>query len=167
MVHRRVRNMIDEQTLMETHWRETIADYDVPQTIILASHLGVDMDEAQHYIDSEDFLVLTDEHADEYVREEIEEMVWAFSPSFLSVHTKVSEEAIRKIQESMYEDANESLTGMIKDLIGLLKMQCVVMGEDISLQVTTMKKDTRTTYQSRNGRCYETKKETYFIYRRN
>jgi predicted nucleotidyltransferase len=101
--------MIDEQTLMETNWREMIADYDVPQTIILASHLGVDMDEAQHYIDDQDYLVLTDEEADKAVREEIEEMVWAFTPSFLSAHTNVSEEAIRKIQE-MYEDANDALT---------------------------------------------------------
>ena len=160
--------MIDEQTLMETHWRETIADYDVPQTIILASHLGVDMDEAQHNIDSEDFLVLTDEQADKYVREEIEEMVWAFSPSFLSAHTKVTEETIRKIQESMCEDANESLTVLIKDFDWFVEdaVRCDGRGHFLAGYDHVERCED---YLSvvRNGRCYETKKETYYIYRRN
>ena len=73
----------NEEEIMREHWRETIQDYDV-QTIIIAKHLGVDLDDAQGEIDNEDHLVLTDEEADEAVREEIEEMVWAFDPAFLS-----------------------------------------------------------------------------------
>ncbi len=73
-----------------------------------------DYDEAQNNIDSEDYLVLTDEEADEVVRKEIEEMVWAFNASFLQAHTGVDADAIEKIQE-MCEDANEPLTDMIKD----------------------------------------------------
>lgn len=73
-----------------------------------------DYEEAQSNIDSEDCLVLTDEEADEAVREEIEEMVWAFNASFLQAHTGVDANAIEKIQE-MCESANEPLTAMIKD----------------------------------------------------
>jgi len=159
--------MIDEQTLMETHWRETIADYDVPQTIILASHLGWSMDDAQSAIDSEDYLVLTDEQADEYVFEEIAQMVWAFSPSFLSIHTKVSEEAIRKVQE-LSEDSNNALTAMIKDFDWFVEdaVRCDGRGHFLAGY------DHEERYEDylsvvRNYRCYETKKETYFIYRRN
>ena len=104
----------NEEEIMKELWQETIADYDVPQTIILAKHLGVDLDDAQGEIDSEDYLVLTDEEADEAVREDIKEMVWAFTPSFLRAHTGVTIEAIAKLQE-MCEDANESLKAMIKD----------------------------------------------------
>ena len=159
--------MIDEQTLMETHWRETIADYDVPQTIILASHLGVDMDEAQHYIDSEDYLVLTDEQADDWVREEIEEMVWAFTPSFLSVHTRVSEEAIKKVQE-MCEGANESITAMIKDFDWFVEDAVRCDGRGHFLAGYDCEEHEKI-YASvvRNGRCYEVEQSAYYIYRRN
>jgi hypothetical protein len=159
--------MIDEQTLMETHWRETIADYDVPQTIILARHLGVDMDDAQSYIDSEDYLVLTDEKADEHVREEIEELVWAFNASFLQAHTGVDANAIEKIQE-MCESANEPLTAMIKDFDWFVEDAVRHDGRGHFLAGY----DHEERYEDylsvvRNGRCYETKKETYYIYRRN
>jgi len=73
-----------------------------------------DYEEAQHNIDSEDYLVLTDEEADEAVRGEIEELVWAFNASFLQAHTGVDADAIEKIQE-MCEGANEPLKAMIKD----------------------------------------------------
>jgi hypothetical protein len=162
--------MIDEQTLMETNWRETIADYDVPQTIILARHLGVDMDDAQSYIDSEDYLVLTDEEADEHVREEIEELVWAFKPSFLSAHTNMSWEAIRKIQESMSEDedANESLTAMIKDFDWFVEDAVRHDGRGHFLAGYDHE-EREEIYASvvRNGRCYEVEQNTYYIYRRN
>jgi hypothetical protein len=89
------------------------------QAIVLAHYLAEgdnrpDYDEAQSDFDSEHYLVYTNEEADEAVREEIEQLVWAFNPSFLSAHTRVSEEAIKKIQE-MCESANEPLTAMIKD----------------------------------------------------
>ena len=161
------RKMIDEQTLMETHWRETIADYDVPQTIILASHLGIDMDDAQSYIDSEDYLVLTDEEADEAVREEIEEMVWAFTPSFLSAHTGVDEEVFEALADRC-ESNNESFKRMIKDFDHFVDDAVGIDGRGHFLAGY----DHEENYEDylsvvRNGRCYETKKETYFIYRRN
>ena len=48
------------------------------------------------------------------MREEIEEIVWAFNASFLQAHTGVDFNVITKIQE-MCDDANEPLTAMIKD----------------------------------------------------
>ena len=105
--------MIEEKYLMETHWNNYKQEYDT-EAIVLAAHLGVDIDDAENYIEADDYLVLTDEQADEAVREDIEQMIWAFTPSFLSAHTRVSEEAIKKIQE-LYEDANDALAEMIKD----------------------------------------------------
>ena len=107
----------DEQ--VKQQWYDSLTDeYDL-QAIVLAHYLAEgynrpDYDEAQSDFDSEDFFVYTDEEADEAVRENIEEMVWAFTPSFLRAHTGVTIEAIAKIQE-MSEDANEPLTAMIKD----------------------------------------------------
>jgi len=159
--------MIDEQTLMETHWRETIADYDVPQTIILASHLGVSMDDAQSFIDDQDYLVLTDTEADKAVREDIEEMVWAFTPSFLRAHTGVTIEAIAKIQE-MSEDANEPLTAMIKDFDHFVDDAVACDGRGHFLAGYDHEENSET-YASvvRDGRCYKAEKMTYYIYRRN
>jgi len=80
-----------------------------------AGSLGfADYAEAQDNINSEDCLILTDEEADEAVREEIEELVWAFNASFLQAHTSVDADTIAKIQE-LYEESNELLKAMIKD----------------------------------------------------
>ena len=107
----------DEQ--VKQRWYDHLTnDYDL-QAIVLAHYLAEgdnrpDYDEAQNDFDNGDYLVYTDEEADEAVREDIEEMVWAFTPSFLRAHTGVTIEAIAKLQE-MCEDANEPLTAMIKD----------------------------------------------------
>ncbi len=107
----------DEQ--VKQRWYDNLTDeYDL-QAIVLAHYLAEgdnrpDYDEAQSDYDNQDFSVYTDEEADEAVREEIEEMVWAFNASFLQAHTGVTIEAIAKIQE-MCEGANEPLTAMIKD----------------------------------------------------
>jgi hypothetical protein len=114
-------NMNDEQ-LKASLWINVTEEMGVTaEGIALAIHLkdkGTftpwDFEEAQHWVDSEDYLVLTDEQADEWCKEEIEEMVWAFTPSFLQAHTGVDADAIKKIQE-MCEGANEPLTAMIKD----------------------------------------------------
>jgi len=107
----------DEQ--MKQDWYDNLTkEYD--ERVIAFAHYDAggfgfaDYDEAQNNIDSEDFLVYTDEEADEAVRKEIEESVWAFNASFLQAHTGVHADVIKKIQE-MCEDANEPLTDMIKD----------------------------------------------------
>jgi hypothetical protein len=111
----------DEQ--MKQDWYDNLTNaYDL-QAIVLAHYDAgsfgfADYDEAQDNLASENFLVYTDEEADEAVRDYIEESVWAFTPSFLRAHTdhraRVTVEAIAKLQE-MCESANEPLKAMIKD----------------------------------------------------
>ena len=105
--------MINELELMKTHWNNYKEEY-TTEAILLAAHIGVDTDEAESCIDDQDYLVLTDEQADELVREEIEEMVWAFNPSFLSAHTGIDEDVFKLLQDKC-EGANDAIMSMIKD----------------------------------------------------
>ena len=105
--------------LKEKLWRNTLEETGAStEAVALALHRGKltasELEDAQHEIDMEDTLVLTDEQADEWVREEIEEMVWAFTPSFLQAHTGVDADAIAIIQKEC-EGANEPIKAMIKD----------------------------------------------------
>ena len=105
--------------LKEELWKNTLEDTGAStEAVALALHRGKltasELEDAQHEIDMEDTLVLTDKQADKMVRDDIEEMVWAFTPSFLQAHTGVDADAIEKIQE-MCEGANEPLKAMIKD----------------------------------------------------
>ena len=111
--------------------------------------------DAQNEIDGEDYLVLTDEQADERCKEEIEEMVWAFTPSFLQAHTGVDADAIKKIQE-MCEGANEPLTAMIKDFDYFV--EDAINGDGRGHFLAGY--DHEENYVTYNG-------TTYYIYRRN
>ena len=95
---------------------EVIGTDDMPRILALAHHLdSIDFEDVEGYIDN-DYLVYTDEEADEAVREYIEETVWAFSPSFLQAHiTGVDLETIRAVQDKWCEGANDILKAMIKD----------------------------------------------------
>ena len=98
-------------------WEKAFEDIgnDRERVIALAIHLDdYDFEEMDGYIDN-DYLVYTDEEADEAVREYIEETVWAFSPSFLQAHTGVSSYIIEEMQKKMSPSANEAITAMIKD----------------------------------------------------
>lgn len=67
--------------------------------------------------ESEEWLVCTDEEADELVAQHIRDSVWAFRASFLASHIEdLPESEIQRIQESMYEDANAVLTRLIGDM---------------------------------------------------
>ena len=67
---------------------------------------------------SEEYLVLTEEEADERVREEILESVWAFNLSFLNSHARdgVDFEDMKDFQESKCEEANKTFLALIKDV---------------------------------------------------
>lgn len=157
----------NEEEIMREHWRETIQDYDVPQTIILAKHLGVDLDDAQSGIDSEDYLVLTDEEADEAVREEIEEMVWAFTPSFLSAHTGVNEAVFEALADRC-EDNNDSFKSMIKDFDAFV--EDAVRGDGRGHFLAQYDHEEHycdwKAVERKDGK-YETVTTEYYIYRRN
>ncbi len=126
-------NNLNDEQLKASLWINVTEGMGVTaEGIALAIHLkdkgtftASDFEEAQHEVDMENYLVLTDEQADEWCKEEIEEMVWAFRPSFLQAHTGVDADAITKIQE-MCEGANEPLKAMIKDFDYFVKdaMSC-------------------------------------------
>lgn len=155
-------NMNDEQ-LKASLWINVTEEMGVSaEGIALAIHLKdkgtftpSDFEEAQHEVDMENYLVLTDEQADERCKEEIEEMVWAFTPSFLQAHTGVDADAIKKIQE-MCEGANEPLTAMIKDFDWFVEdaVRCDGRGHFLA---GYDHEENEVTY---NG-------TTYYIYRRN
>lgn len=69
----------------------------------------------QEWRDETGYIVCTDEEADELAYEYIADSVWAFNPSFLFAHTGVDSGTLKKMQESLCEDANEAITAMIKD----------------------------------------------------
>jgi hypothetical protein len=63
----------------------------------------------------EEYLVLTDNEADEYATKAILDSVWAFRASFLEAHiSDLDESCIQKIQE-LCEDANPVLLKLLND----------------------------------------------------
>ena len=70
-------------------------------------------------IGREEYLVLTDEEADEKTKEYILDSVWAFSKSFLDAHSEaiaeMDDDVFKKIQE-MCEGANKTILRLIDDV---------------------------------------------------
>ena len=66
----------------------------------------------------EDYLVLTDEEADEQAEEYILDTVWAFNKSFLNRHSEaiaeIDEKSFAKLQEGC-ESINKAILAMIDD----------------------------------------------------
>ena len=151
--------MIEEKYLMETHWNNYKEEY-TTEAIALSAHIGVDLDEAESYIDIEDYLVLTDEQADESVREYIEETVWAFTPSFLSAHTGVDEEIFEALADRC-EGNNESFKRMIKDFDEFVEDAVACDGRGHFL-ADYDHEEHEVTYKSIDNIV-----TTYYIYRRN
>lgn len=65
--------------------------------------------------DGGEFLVLTDEEADEAADEAIERDLWAFRPDFLEPYMPngVTASVLATIAEASYEDASEAFAGML------------------------------------------------------
>ena len=88
----------------------------------LAEHLDCDIEDIeQGYDDStfelgnQEYLLRTDEEADQRAEEYIKESIWAFVPSFLESHTGLDEEIIKHLQDKC-EGANDALLNAIKDI---------------------------------------------------
>jgi hypothetical protein len=95
---------------------------------VLAEFLGYDEEERECLTEGyqngeiedgrQSYLVLTDEEADEAVKDRILDSVWAFNSSFLVGHCGLpyeAEEMIRFFQEKKCEGANDTLRSMLKD----------------------------------------------------
>ena len=151
--------IVTDEQVKQRYYDNLTEDYDL-QAIVLAQHLAEgdnrpDYEDAQFHFDNGDYLVYTDEEADEAVRDYIEESVWAFTPSFLRAHTGVTIEAIAKIQE-MCESANEPLKAMIKDFDHFVEDAVKCDGRGLFLAGYDHQED----YVTFNG-------ITYYIYRGN
>ena len=95
----------------------------------LAKHLGCDVDEivTGRFCDCSfeacggEYLVLTDEEADERTKEYIEQTLWAFDASFIAGHTKnglddAAEKALAEMQGRLCESANPIVEALIEDM---------------------------------------------------
>ena len=95
----------------------------------LAKHLDIDADEIkeQSWSDSEfeaeggDWLVLSDQEADERVQEQLKESLWTFRAEFIASHSRngLSDEcikALKKMQGELCESANPIIEALIEDL---------------------------------------------------
>lgn len=72
--------------------------------------------------ESEEWLVCTDEEADELTAAYIKDSLWAFRPGFLVgyIDAHLPERHLAKIQAEMCEDANEVILALVKDNLDAL-----------------------------------------------
>ena len=66
-----------------------------------------------------EYLVCTDDEADERVKESIESSVWAFNPDFIIRHSKLPWEAVDMVEyfcRDKCESANETILALIDDI---------------------------------------------------
>lgn len=89
----------------------------------VAAFMGTDPEEYDYDCDvvvscKKEYLVLTNEEADELAKSEIKELLWAFNPDFIATHCKthLPETAIKAL-ESMQSKIGESCNGLIEALI--------------------------------------------------
>ena len=90
------------------------------QLEVLAAHLGEDKDYAEDVED--DYLVLTDEEADEACAEYIADSLWAFNASFILSECGLDgsgEESLRQMQEKSCEGANAFILSLVENTCGI------------------------------------------------
>jgi hypothetical protein len=88
----------------------------------LAKFLDCDVEDAADLIEGGDYLVLTDEEADEKAKEAIIESLWAFNASFILGECGLDlsgEDALQKMQGEMCEGAQDFITSLIEKTCGL------------------------------------------------
>ena len=73
------------------------------------------------YYYNQEYLVLTDEEAEEEAKKEIKNTLWAFNSDFIIEHSKIEYnqrvvEILRKMQGELCEDCQEFIEALIKDL---------------------------------------------------
>lgn len=98
------------------------------KTEALAKFLNVEVEEIEGNSDEESFehgrseyLVLTDDEADEKCREYVKDMAWAFKASFIASHTRnglndAAIKALSKMQGELCEDAQELVLALVEDV---------------------------------------------------
>ena len=141
-----------------------VKNLDNPRIKALAKHLELTKEEEKEiYYESYDiycygnqeYLVLTDDEADEKVAENIKDSVWAFNPSFLSSHSGIDEGVFKLLQEKC-ESANEAVLKLIKDFDKFVEDAVGTDGRGHFLS----------SYDGEEN-DHEHDNETYYIYRTN
>ena len=92
------------------------------RVVALSKHLELTEEEKEIHYESNDtycfgneqYMILTDDEADEKVAEYIKDSVWAYNPSFLSSHSDIDEGVFKLLQDKC-ESANEAVLKLIKD----------------------------------------------------
>lgn len=87
----------------------------------LYRHLDTTMNEAYEALDNGDYLVLTDEEANELAKERIEQSLGLFNAHWLVDYISMPYEAIKRLSESMYEDAGPIFLKCCDDFDGLVE----------------------------------------------
>jgi len=88
----------------------------------LQNHLDLNDDEVNNITFNGDeflhgdreYLILTDDEAEEKATDYIKESVWSFNSSFLSSHTGIDEDVFKLLSEKC-ESSNDAILSMIKD----------------------------------------------------
>ncbi len=77
------------------------------------------IDTCQKYFDDGDYMVLTDDEADEKAKEYILDSAWAFNYSFLCSHSEaiaeIPEKEFKEMQGKLCESFNKAVLAMIPD----------------------------------------------------
>lgn len=100
-----------------------------PRIHALAKHLNCDVSEISPALygdnaydaNGSEYLVLTEDEADELAAERIKESLWAFNAEFISSHTKHGLDddqikALKEMQGKLCESANSIVEALIEDL---------------------------------------------------
>lgn len=112
---------IQENNTLESERLEALKAYltkgDYPETEISDIN-QVGYQENAFEVFGNEYLVLTDDEADELCKEQIEDSLWAFNAEFIAGYTLKSLsdsaiKAIKKCQESLCEDANDLIDCLI------------------------------------------------------
>lgn len=112
---------------------------------------------------NEEYLVLTDDEADEKVAEYIKDSVWAFNPSFLSSHSDIDEGVFKLLQDKC-ESANEAVLKLIKDFDKFVEDAVGTDGRGHFLSSYDGEENEIGLFKFF---CPEYNNETYYIYRTN
>lgn len=123
--------------------------------------------EDQFSIGTAEYLVLTDKEADAHAREDIEQTLWAFKPSFILQHCSTydrmsdweyesAQKALEKIQGYFCEGVNELIRAMIEDMDEFVEDAICADGRGHFISMY----DGKENEEEVNGK-------TYYIYRTN
>jgi len=112
---------------------------------------------------NEEYMILTDDEADEKVAEYIKDSVWAFNPSFLSSHSDIDEGVFKLLQDKC-ESANEAVLKLIKDFDKFVEDAVGTDGRGHFLSSYDGEENEIGLFKFF---CPEYNNETYYIYRTN